>query len=96
MLAKETIKQRVNSENGLSFLAFSYSLLQAYDFYYLYKNHNCHGQLGGSDQWGSLTTGLKLIRNFYPENKTFAFTFPMLTDKEGKKISKSSNYDNTI
>lgn len=96
LLAKETIKQRVNSENGLSFLAFSYSLLQAYDFYYLYKNHNCHGQLGGSDQWGNLTTGLKLIRSFYPENKTFAFTFPMLTDKEGKKISKSSNYGNTI
>jgi len=49
-LAKETIKQRVNSENGLSFSAFSYSLLQAYDFFYLYKNYKCHGQLGASDQ----------------------------------------------
>lgn len=93
LLAKETIKQRVkNPETGLSFLAFSYSLLQAYDFYYLYKNYNCHGQLGGSDQWGNLTTGLELIKKINPpgEVKTFAFTFPLLTDKEGKKISKSS------
>jgi tyrosyl-tRNA synthetase len=74
LLAKETIKQRVNSETGLSFLAFSYSLLQAYDFYYLYENHGCRGQLGGSDQWGNLTTGLKLIRSVYPENKSFALT----------------------
>ncbi|CAJ0638415.1 6901_t:CDS:2 [Entrophospora sp. SA101] len=89
LLAKETIKQRVNSETGLSFLAFNYSLLQAYDFYYLYQNYNCHGQLGGSDQWGNLTTGLKLIRGFYPTNKTFAFNFPLLTDKDGKKFSKN-------
>ena len=91
LLTKETIKQRVeNPETSLSFTAFSYSLLQAYDFYYLYQNYNCHGQLGGSDQWGNLTTGLKLIRSIRPENKTFAFTFPLLTDKDGKKISKSS------
>jgi len=50
LLAKETIKQRVNSKTGLSYLAFSYSLLQAYDFYYLYESYNCHGQVGGSDQ----------------------------------------------
>jgi tyrosyl-tRNA synthetase len=98
LLSKETIKQRVENPNsGLSYLAFSYSLLQAYDFYYLFENYNCRGQLGGSDQWGNLTTGLKLISNFYPEeenqtekkNKSFAFTFNLLTDKEGKKISKS-------
>lgn len=87
LLAKDWVKQRL--ESGLSYLAFSYSLLQAYDFYYLYQNYNCHGQLGGSDQWGNLTTGLKLIRGFYPENKTFALNFPLLTDKEGKKFSKS-------
>ena len=91
LLAKETIKQRINSETGLSFLAFSYSLLQAYDFYYLYEAYNCHGQLGGSDQWGNLTTGLKLIRGFHPENKTFTFNFPLLTDKDGKKFSKSES-----
>ena len=87
MLSKETIKKRI--ESGISFLEFSYPLIQAYDFYYLYQNYQCHGQLGGSDQWGNLTTGLKLIRNFYPENKTFAFNFPLLTDKDGKKFSKS-------
>jgi len=75
----------------LSYLAFSYSLLQAYDFYYLYQTYSCHGQLGGSDQWGNLTTGLKLIRGFYPESKAFAFNFPLLVDKEGKKFSKSES-----
>ena len=89
LLAKETIKKRL--ETGLSYSAFSYSLLQAYDFYYLYQNYNCHGQLGGSDQWGNLTTGLKLIRSFYPESKVFAFNFPLLTDKDGKKLSKSES-----
>ena len=90
LLAKETIKQRLDSPSGLSFLAFNYSLLQAYDFYYLYQNYHCQGQLGGSDQWGNLTTGLKLVRSFCPQNQTFALTFPLLTDSEGKKISKSA------
>ena len=94
LLAKETIKKRLAT--GLSYAAFSYSLLQAYDFYYLYRNYNCHGQLGGSDQWGNLTTGLKLIRGIYPENKTFALNFPLLADKEGKKFSKSENSKNTL
>ena len=95
--SKETIKKRIG--DGLSFLEFSYPLIQAYDFYYLYENYRCRGQLGGSDQWGNLTTGLKLISNFYPEeefahekkNKSFAFTFNLLTDKEGKKFSKSES-----
>jgi tyrosyl-tRNA synthetase len=94
LLAKETIKQRL--ESGLSYSAFSYSLLQAYDFYYLYKNYHCHGQLGGSDQWGNLTTGLKLIRGVYPNGKTFGVTFNMLVDKEGKKLSKSENKSGII
>jgi tyrosyl-tRNA synthetase len=50
LIKKEFVKERIDTEVGLSFLEFSYSLLQAYDFYYLYKNYNCHGQLGGSDQ----------------------------------------------
>jgi len=72
--------------------------LQAYDFYYLYKNYNCHGQLGGSDQWGNLTTGLELIKKLYSEKetKTFAFTFKLLTNKEGKKYSKSENGKKTL
>ncbi|WNE39942.1 MAG: Tyrosine--tRNA ligase 1 [Mycoplasmataceae bacterium] len=73
-------------------------------FYYLFENYNCRGQLGGSDQWGNLTTGLKLISNFYPEeenqlekkNKSFTFTFNLLTDKEGKKISKSEGKKNSL
>lgn len=89
LLVKDWVKQRL--ESGLSYLAFSYSLLQAYDFYYLYKTYNCHGQLGGSDQWGNLTTGLKLLRGFYPQNQTFAFNFPLLVDKDGKKFSKSES-----
>ncbi|WNE41794.1 MAG: Tyrosine--tRNA ligase [Mycoplasmataceae bacterium] len=89
LLAKETIKQRVNSENGLSFSAFSYSLLQAYDFFYLYKNYKCHGQLGASDQWGNFTTGLKMIKSFDNENKCFALSFNLILDDNGKKISKS-------
>ena len=62
----------------------------------MYKNYNCHGQLGGSDQWGNLTTGLKLIGSFYPKNETFAFTFNLLTDKEGKKFSKSEESKNIL
>ena len=79
-------------------MAFSYSLLQAYDFYYLYENYNCRGQLGGSDQWGNLTTGLELTKKLYPEKevKTFAFTFSLLTDKGGKKFSKSESGKNTL
>ncbi|CAI2188073.1 15340_t:CDS:2, partial [Funneliformis geosporum] len=72
---------------------FSYPLIQAYDFYYLYENYNCRGQLGGSDQWGNLTTGLELIKKVHSkkEAKTFAFNFPLLTDKDGKKFSKSES-----
>ena len=99
LLAKDWVKQRL--ETGLSYLAFSYSLLQAYDFYYLYEKYGCQGQLGGSDQWGYLTTGLKLIRSYYPEdshpqNKTFAFNFPLLVDKNGKKFSKSESGEKLI
>lgn len=96
LLAKETIKQRINSENGLSFSAFSYSLLQAYDFFYLYKNYNCHGQLGASDQWGNFTTGLKMIKAFDNENKCFALSFNLILDENGKKISKSDLGTNIV
>ncbi|MCE8163482.1 MAG: tyrosine--tRNA ligase [Candidatus Moeniiplasma glomeromycotorum] len=100
--SKEPAKKRIKT--GLSFLEFSYPLIQAYDFYYLYKNYNCCGQLGGSDQWGNLTTGLKLISSFYPEeeisrekkNKSFAFNFPLLTDKNGEKFSKSGKSENVL
>lgn len=89
LLSKETIKQRINSKNGISFSAFSYSLLQAYDFFYLYKNYSCYGQIGSSDQWGNFTTGLKMIKGFNNENKCFALSFNLILDDNGKKISKS-------
>lgn len=87
LLAKDWVKKRL--ETGLSYSAFSYSLLQAYDFYYLYSNYGCFGQLGGSDQWGNITTGLKLIRSFVPESRPFAFSLVLLTDKKKEKISKT-------
>jgi len=93
LLAKETIKQRIGNEDaGLSLSAFLYSTLQAFDFLTLHKYYQCQGQIGGSDQWGNITTGLELIRKVgSPNNKTFAFTFNLMTDKEGKKLSKSEN-----
>lgn len=96
LLSKETIKQRISSENGLSFSAFSYSLLQAYDFFHLYKNRGCHGQLGASDQWGNVTTGLKMIKSFDNENNCFALAFNLILDENGKKISKSDTGKNFI
>jgi tyrosyl-tRNA synthetase len=96
LLSKETIKQRISSENGLSFSAFTYSLLQAYDFFYLYKNHGCHGQIGASDQWGNITTGLKMIKSFDNKNKCFALAFNLILDENGKKISKSEVGKNLI
>jgi tyrosyl-tRNA synthetase len=96
--SKEAIQKRI--ETGLSFLEFSYPLIQAYDFYYLYDSYNCRGQLGGSDQWGNLTTGLELIRKKYAEkneiSKTFAFNFPLLTNKDGKKFSKTGKGENIL
>ena len=95
LLAKDWTKRRLKS-GGLSYLAFNYSLLQAYDFFYLYKNHSCYGQIGGSDQWGNLTTGLKLIHNYYPVNKAFAVNFKLLTGRDGKKFAKSSEEKKNI
>ncbi len=91
LLSKETIRQRIASKNGLSFSAFTYSLLQAYDFFYLYKNYQCHGQVGASDQWGNFTTGLKMVNSLDHDNKCFAFTFKLILNESGKKISKSDN-----
>jgi len=73
----------------LSYAAFSYSLFQAYDFLYLYKNYNCHGQLGGQDQFGNITTGLKIINSCFPDSKVFSLDFHLLLNKKGQKISKS-------
>lgn len=87
MLSKESVKNRL--ETGLSFTEFSYQLLQAYDFLYLYKNYDCVLQMGGSDQWGNITTGTEFIRRNVPDAKAYAVTTPLLTKSDGKKFGKS-------
>ena len=88
MLAKDTISSRL--ETGISFTEFTYTILQAMDFYYLHKNHHCRMQIGGSDQWGNITTGLELIRKMSPEgSKAFGLTIPLVTKADGTKFGKT-------
>ncbi len=88
MLAKESVRARLQSEEGISFTEFSYQMLQAYDFFHLNKHFGVELQLGGSDQWGNITAGLDLVRKL--ESKTaFGLTFPLLTRSDGKKFGKS-------
>ena len=91
MLAKESVKVRMeSSEEGMSYTEFSYQLLQAYDFYRLYRDHGCVLQLGGSDQWGNITAGIDLIRKNEGESgHVFGITWPLMTDSTGKKLGKS-------
>lgn len=86
MMSKDSVKNRL--ETGISFTEFSYQLLQAYDYYWLYKNRNCRLQMGGSDQWGNITTGTELIRR-KAEGEAFAMTTPLLTKSDGSKFGKS-------
>jgi tyrosyl-tRNA synthetase len=88
MLAKESVRARLNSEEGMSFTEFSYQLLQGYDFLYLYQNHGVTVQLGGSDQWGNITAGTELIRKVLGES-CHGVTFPLLTRSDGQKFGKS-------
>lgn len=87
MMSKDSVKNRL--ETGLSFTEFSYQLLQAYDFLQLYKNYNCKFQMGGSDQWGNITSGTEFIRRNIQGGKAFALTTPLLTKSDGKKFGKS-------
>lgn len=88
MLAKDSVKTRINSKSGISFTEFSYQLLQGYDFYYLRENYDCKFQFGGSDQWGNITTGIELIRR-KAGKEVYAVTFPLITKSDGKKFGKS-------
>lgn len=88
MLAKDSVRRRLETENGMSFTEFSYQLVQGYDFYWLYKNKNCRLQFGGSDQWGNIVTGTELIRR-KNSGEAFAFTCPLLTKADGGKFGKS-------
>lgn len=89
MLAKDSVKSRMTKEgSGLSFTEFSYQLLQGYDFLYLYENYNCKLQMGGSDQWGNITTGSELIRRKLG-GEAFALTCPLITKADGRKFGKT-------
>lgn len=87
MMAKDSVKSRL--ETGISFTEFSYQLLQGYDFYCLWKDHNCPVQLGGSDQWGNLTTGVELIRRMGDGGEAYAATTPLVKKADGTKFGKS-------
>lgn len=90
MMAKDSVKKRLGGEaqHGMSFTEFSYQLLQGYDFLYLYRNNNCRLQMGGSDQWGNITTGTELIRRT-DGGEAFALTCPLITKADGKKFGKT-------
>ncbi|MDR3623975.1 MAG: tyrosine--tRNA ligase [Chlamydiales bacterium] len=88
MLSKESVRVRMQSEEGLSFTEFSYQILQAYDFLYLSEHHNVLIQLGGSDQWGNITAGTELIRKVQGKS-AFGITFPLLKRSDGKKFGKT-------
>jgi tyrosyl-tRNA synthetase len=86
MLATESVKIRL--ETGLSFIEFNYQLLQAYDFWYLFKHHNCLIQMGGSDQWGNIVAGIDLIRRLEGK-QAYGITFPLIMTADGKKMGKT-------
>lgn len=88
MMSKDSVKNRLKLETGISYTEFSYQLLQGYDFLHLYKEKNCKLQMGGSDQWGNITAGTELIRKMNGGD-AFAITIPLLTKSDGTKIGKS-------
>ena len=88
MLTFESVKNRLDREQPLTFLEFNYMLLQAYDYYHLNKEYNCMLQLGGSDQWGNILSGIDLIRRL-SNKKAFAITSPLITNNDGSKMGKT-------
>ena len=90
MMAKDSVKNRISSENatGMSFTEFTYQLIQGYDFLHLFKSNNCTIQMGGSDQWGNITTGVELVRRVL-NGKGYAITCPLITKSDGSKFGKT-------
>ncbi|QJD97518.1 tyrosine--tRNA ligase [Mucilaginibacter robiniae] len=88
MMAKDSVKNRLNGDSGMSFTEFTYQLVQGYDFYYLWKHHNCTLQMGGSDQWGNIVTGTELIRR-KDAGEAFALTTQLIKKADGTKFGKS-------
>ena len=91
MMAKDSVKMRLSNESreGMSFTEFSYQLLQGYDFLWLYQNMGCRLEMGGSDQWGNITTGTELIRRTLGKTDAYALTCPLIRKAEGKKFGKT-------
>ncbi|KAG4069210.1 hypothetical protein HA402_012063 [Bradysia odoriphaga] len=88
MMAKDSVKKRIEGDNGMSFTEFTYQLIQGYDFYHLYTAKNCKLQMGGSDQWGNIVTGTELIRR-KAGGEAFAFTCPLIKKADGTKFGKT-------
>jgi tyrosyl-tRNA synthetase len=88
MMAKDSVKNRINGDTGMSFTEFTYQLVQGYDFYYLWKNHDCVLQMGGSDQWGNIVTGTELIRR-KDAGEAYALTTQLIKKADGSKFGKT-------
>lgn len=88
MMAKDSVRKRIEGDTGISYTEFAYQLMQGYDFYWLYQKKNCKLQMGGSDQWGNITTGTEFIRR-KAGGEAFALTCPLLTKSDGGKFGKS-------
>lgn len=88
MMSKDSVRKRIEGDAGMSFTEFSYQLIQGYDFYWLYQHKQCKLQMGGSDQWGNITTGTEIIRR-KTGGEAFAFTCPLLTKADGGKFGKT-------
>lgn len=91
MMAKESVRKRLESEQGMSYTEFTYQLLQGYDFLYLFQNEGVNVQIGGSDQWGNITAGTELIRKILQVEGAFGLTFPLLLKSDGTKFGKSED-----
>ncbi|MBJ8267088.1 tyrosine--tRNA ligase [Staphylococcus pseudintermedius] len=89
MLGKDSIQSRL--ENGISYTEFTYTILQAIDFGHLNRVHDCKLQIGGSDQWGNITSGIELMRRMYGVTDVYGFTIPLVTKADGKKFGKSES-----
>ncbi|MGF1926270.1 MAG: tyrosine--tRNA ligase, partial [Bacteroidia bacterium] len=90
MMAKDSVKKRLEGDTGMSFTEFSYQLVQGYDFYYLWKHHNCMVQMGGSDQWGNIVTGTELIRR-KDAGTAYAITTQLIKKADGTKFGKTES-----
>jgi len=89
-MAKDSVRKRLEGDTGISYTEFAYQLMQGYDFYWLYQHKNCKLQMGGSDQWGNMTTGTELIRR-KAGGQAFVFTAPLVTKADGSKFGKTES-----